>query len=301
MNILKGDNFRNRYRFKGLLTALSPLHIGTGEDIEESILKGNIEATVDERKEVKDVKVSLIATDHKDKPYIPGSALRGVLRHYLRNIFTDCGNERLIKEQVFESDEFKNKTQIEKINYMRDDASIWECVFGTPFAEGKVEFWDAPTINPTANNQFASRGWLADRNTYLVKSVAIDPETGTADPHKLYTFEVAPTGLCFEVNVVGQNVSNEELGMLIFALESFNSDILPVTIGGMAGRGFGRMKFELAEIHCLNENDLNDWIKNSRDRERAGYYSLKDVTDQKKQLIAHFKEKFFNNLGGANA
>lgn len=300
MNTLKGDNFVNRYRLVGLLTAISPIHIGTGEEVEEGKINKNLPEKDSKLKDQKEVKVSLIATDHANKPYIPGSALRGVIRHYLRNIFIGLGNPLLIQDPNFESDEYRDWSQEKQIDYMRNKASIWECLFGTPFAEGKAEFWDAPAVNSTTDDRFALRGWIPERNTYTVKSVAIDPETGTADPHKLYTFEVAPAGLCFQVNIVGQNLSQEELGMLLFGLESFNSDIYPITIGAMAGRGFGRMRFELREIHRLITSDLPDWIKQQKHKEAAGYYALKDVTAKKNELINEFKKSFQKILGGAH-
>lgn len=295
MNILKGDKLENRYKLVGTLTALSPIHIGTGEEEYESRLI-NGSNNVDSSTQKDDVKASLIAVDHNNKPFLPGSALKGILRHYLRDVFISLDKPEIVQDVNYEKEDFKNITQDEQIEYMRNDASMLECLFGTPFAEGKIEFWDAPS-NPVGDSQYTPRGWLDKRNTYLVKSVAIDPETGTAEPHKLYTFEVAPTGLRYDVTVVGQNLSNEELGLLLFGLESFNSDVYPVTIGAMSGRGFGRMKFSLKEIYCLRNNDLKEWIKNARNNENAGYYSLKNVTNQKEKLISEFKNCFNNQLG----
>lgn len=292
---LKGDIFENRYRLIGELISLSPTHVGTGEVREEAQTekKKTGDKTSDEK-----VEISLVATDVNNKPYIPGSALRGVIRHYLRHIFIGLSNNRIAQDQNFESTEFKEKTQEEQINYMRTEASMLERLLGTPFAEGKAEFWDASAINTVNGKQFKDRGWNSERNTYVVKSVAIDPTTGTAFPHKLYTFEVAPPGLRYELNVVGQNLDDEEIGMLLFGLESFNSEIFPLTIGAMSGRGFGRMSFKLKEIYRITQDDLPDWVKNSIKDGHAGYHALKNVTDQKDILIKKFKTAFQDSLGG---
>ena len=172
-----------------------------------------------------------------------------------------------------------------------------ERLLGTPFAEGKAEFWDASTQNTIDGSQFKFKGWNTERNTYEVKSVAIDPETGTALPRKLYTFEVAPSGLRYKVNIVGQNIDDEEVGMLMFGLEAFNSEIFPLTIGAMAGRGFGRMKFTLKQIYRLTRDDLSEWVRQAVSNNHAGYYALRDVTNQKDELILKFKTAFLQALG----
>lgn len=289
MSYLKGDTFINRYRLTGELTAISPIHIGSGEAIpDESILN--------EKKEP--VEVSLITTDYNKKPYIPGSALRGVMRHYLRHIFVGLGNNKLAQDQDFEADKFKNVEQGKQIEYMRTEASMLELLFGTPFAEGKIEIWDSTLLNPIMNNQFTKeQGWNPERQTFTVKSVAIDPVTGTALPHKLYTFEVTPPGFKYELNIVGQNLSNEEIGMLLFGLDAFNSDIFPLTIGAMAGRGFGRMKFSLKKIYQLTLKELPAWITNANNNGHAGYESLPEVTNKKAEFIQQFKAAFLQKVG----
>src|SRR5690606_4741622 len=84
------DNFLNRYRITGTLKTLSPLHIGTGEESED--LYGE-----DERKRLmkrvgKLPAVSTVMRDHRGKPLIPGSSLRGVLRHWLLDVLRGVGS-----------------------------------------------------------------------------------------------------------------------------------------------------------------------------------------------------------------
>ena len=82
--VLKGDEFLNRYRIEGTLTTTSPLHIGTGEARTESLPE-------DQSRPDEEHHVDEIARDWRGLPYLPGSALRGVLRHYLWHIFHGFG------------------------------------------------------------------------------------------------------------------------------------------------------------------------------------------------------------------
>ncbi|NWF92968.1 MAG: hypothetical protein HXY46_08625 [Syntrophaceae bacterium] len=286
---LKGDPFENRYRVVGVLESLTPLHIGSGLVREEPLSTSQEHTDPTET-----VKVSEICVDYSNKPIIPGSTIRGNIRHYLLHVFQPI-SATIAKE--FEGPEDLNQQQ--QIDYMLNQASMLERLLGTPFAEGKVEFWDAPLINRTIQMPpgYESAGWNPDRCTYIVKSVAIDPATGTAAARKLYTFEVAPAGMQYELNVVGQNLDDEELGLLFFGLEAINSEIYPLTLGAMSGRGFGRMKFSAKTIYKLDKQDLNEWIKQSIEKSHGGYYALKEVKDYQK-LINRFKDAFSELVGG---
>jgi CRISPR-associated protein Csm3 len=286
---LKGDTFVNRYRLEGELVTVSPLHIGNGEIRKDPLQTKDANAP-------KEVEVSLVATDIHNKPFIPGSALRGILRHYLRNLFVGMNKKKIADDTDFEAEKFKNFTQQQQIQYMRNEASMLDRIFGTPFAEGKVEFWDAPAVNAINTPVFADRGWNAERNTYVVKSVAIDPVTGTASAHKLYTFEVVPVGMKFHLNLVGQNLDDEEMGLLLLGLEAFNSDIYRLTIGAMSGRGFGQVTFSLEKLYCLSQKELPAWAKNALLKTESGYYSLPEIAKEKNEFIHRFKTALLKML-----
>ncbi|NTW72717.1 MAG: hypothetical protein HGA49_10830, partial [Eubacteriaceae bacterium] len=173
-------------------------------------------------------------------------------------------------------------------------ASLLEKVFGTPLWAGKVEFWDAPATGKIEGSHFKDKEWDDDRQCYLVRSVAIDPVTGAAEAHKLYTFEVTPAGLSYQVNIVGQCVDNTELGMLLFALNGFNSTIYPLTIGAMSGRGFGQMSFKLDKLYVLDDSPeaVKAWAVQANEGYHAGYYGLPEKRSDKESLINTFKQAF---------
>jgi CRISPR/Cas system CSM-associated protein Csm3 (group 7 of RAMP superfamily) len=332
--VFKGEPFANRYRLTGILTAQSPIHIGTGErrvdlsqftsDTHKELIKRIVNGYYKEAEQLlqglrskeqkekaaeerEDHYIDEIARDGKGLPYIPGSTLRGVVRNYLLQIFReypDQGKEiacdRSDKEIDKLQEELKKITsQEERLNWLKQQLSLLEQVFGTTLSESKIEFWDNP-LRPGGEvhaPELAGKGWETEQpQSYVVRSVAIDPITGAAEPNKLYAFDVVPKGAQFSVTITGQNLNAIELGFVLFGLDGFNSKIYPLTIGAMAGRGFGRMKFEVTEIACLNKDGLQGWIEKaiSTDHVQAGYESLPVVN--KDTLIRKFKDALQNAL-----
>lgn len=289
--VFKGDSFENRIRIEGTLQAVSPTHIGTGETREEK-REGK-----DGKKEKTDV--AMIALDANGYPFLPGSALKGVVRNYILQLLRGT-YPKVAWEHEYQSSQFRDMKQDDQIDFMRTKASMLEQVFGTPFAEGKVEFWDAPAANKVTAPEpqlWKTKGWDEAHQCYRVNSVAIDPTTGAAEKHKLYSFEVTPAGLEYQINIVGQNLSDEELGLLIFGLEGFNSNIVPLTIGAMSARGFGRMIFKADKIYRLTKDILPTWIEKSlKKKDLAGYAALPEVSGSADDLIRSFKANLFDTI-----
>lgn len=314
--IFKGERFVNRYRLTGILETQSPLHIGTGERrpekkffVSQKILdllrkeKENVPESFLEQFQQRPKKqedqaalVDTIARDFDGRPYLPGSSIRGVVRHYLLQVF--CGiNPAIANAPDYEAKRFKEKDQRQLKEYMRKDASLLEQVFGTPFAESKVEFWDASLIKKADDPQeLDMKGWDSDRQSYIVRSVSIDPETGSAEPNKLYSFEVVPPGAQFEITVTGQNLNAVEMGLVLFGIYGFNSAIYPLTIGAMASRGFGRMRFTFQDIRGVTTGEngnLRQWAAEALTSEHAGYNTLLSINEAeaKQQFITAFKAR----------
>jgi CRISPR/Cas system CSM-associated protein Csm3 (group 7 of RAMP superfamily) len=288
---LKGEKFVNRYRIAGTLTTQSPLHIGTGSRRPDEGQSGSKSASDGSSKSEEQHLVDEIACDFKGHPYIPGSSLRGVIRHYLFQVFRGIDG-RIARPVDFEDKRFREMKQNDQINYMKNEASLLERVFGTPFCESKIETWDAYLINAVQSpaEHLKDKGWDNAKQSYVIRSVAIDPETGAAEPNKLYSFEVVPPGAKFKVDILGQNLSDEEIGFLLFGFHGFNSEIYPVTLGAMSGRGFGRLSFEVNSIYYLDAKDMSPWVKVASQLNHAGYdlFSKMQPADAKK-LVPKFK------------
>jgi len=305
-NILKGDHFTNRYRITGTLVTASPLHIGTGVETDQ-IIKNETE-----RKQYQDRigKVPAVATvqrDHRQKPLIPGSSLRGAMRHWLLNVLQSV-DSTWADVRDYETDELLDMNQAEQINTIKNDFSRLELLFGTPFNAGKLEIWDAKCVTDDVQASDAMLNWDRQRLTYVDTSVAIDPATGTAKDKLLYKTEIVPPGVEFEANLVAQNLSDEELGLTLFALQGFNSEIYPIRLGARAGRGYGRMRFTPTKISYLDRESLGGWIKGTLNaisfdnadtaEVNAGYFALPELNDeQQRAKIAAVKKALTARLG----
>jgi len=297
---LKGDAFQNRYRITGTLTTASPLHIGTGE---ERLLNAD-----------SNIHVSTIITDCQGKPLIPGSTLRGVLRNWLLTILEGIPkclpsdstfHADWAKEHNYTDKDLLEKDQSKQIQIVKGTFSYLELLFGTPFNAGKVEVWDAicSTGNLQSMNDRLLR-WDSNRLTYVDTSVAIDPARGTAKEKLLYKADVVPPGVTFDLNLVAQNLSDMELGLVLLGLEGFNSKIYPVQVGARRGRGYGQMKFKMGSIYQLDSSGVKDWIKETlkamgAEAPLAGYFGLRKLAeDEQKQKIEDIKGHLVTALGG---
>jgi len=300
-NQLKGDAFSNRYRITGTLTTLSPLHIGTGEERPMEF------SSEDERNKFmekvgKIPNISTIITDHRGKPLVPGSSLRGVLRNWLLTVMEGIGIKWAVDRDYAE---LLEEDQTEQILQAQNDFSYLELLFGTPVNAGKVEVWDATCCTgdlEAMNDRLL--GWDSRRLTYVDTSVAIDPARGTAKNKLLYKADVVPPGVTFELNLVAQNLSDEELGLVLLALEGFNSQIYPIHVGARGGRGYGRMEFRMGAIYRLEQDGVKEWIRNtlhaeSTDTKHAGFFGLPKLTEaEQEQKIKDVKDKLIAAIGG---
>ncbi len=265
---LKGDPFMNRIRITGTLTTLSPLHIGTGEMREVRDTKDPNELR----------KVATIIRDYRGKPFIPGSSLRGVMRHWLLHVLQGLGSDW---GAMPDRTDLLAKPQSQQIEAIRTQFSWLELLFGTTMNAGKIEVWDSECITHRIEGPGdALLGWDPDRLTYVDTSVAIDPETGTAMDKLLYKADVVPPGVRFRMTLTGQNLSDEEIGLVLLALKGFNSTIYPIQVGARSGRGYGRMRFELGDIFYLDRSQVASWFEallqglDEPDEHEAGYFAL---------------------------
>jgi len=311
---LKGGDFRNRYRIEGTLKTISPLHVGTGD-----VDKERVPAVKSGGKVEKVPEVSTVMKDHDGVPMIPGSSLRGVVRHWLLNVLR--GEYAEWADVLTDPDEksLLEKEQGQQIQHIKDNFSVLQVLFGTSFNAGKVEIWDAScAVDDERKKKLTATKsllhWKEKSLTYVDTSVVINPETGTAQDKLLYQTEVVPAGVEFKFNLVGQNLSDEELGLILFGLQGFNSAIYPICVGARSGRGYGRMCFTLENVYRLQAGDeLKQWVERSiaamggdnkggKDslQENAGYFGLPTLTsDEQKALIRGVKDALLKSAGGA--
>lgn len=308
--LFRGDAFTNRYRIDFTLTTNSPFHLGTGEMIRNK-QRLPISVKQDEEGDKEDPMFSLVASDAKGRAHIPGSSLKGAMHGWLQRLFAhleEAGIGDLHGEKHYHPGEEKEEEMWKEDEAAKQHLSLLHLLFGSPRAAAKIDFWDAElagevkTPTPAKELNEALLHWDQTRQTVILKSVAIDPVRGTAADGKLYNFEAVPRGVRFQGSIVGQNLNEEELGMLLFALSGFNSQIYPVTLGAMAGRGFGRFECRINSIRRLGREHLKDWVATILESDKAGFELLAETsklaaeTEAAEEKIKAFKQAFVRRL-----
>lgn len=107
------------------------------------------------------------------------------------------------------------------------DLSCWTCrLFGAPWLASKVLIKDLYLLNP---RQFAG--------TQIRDGVAIDRDAGRAGSGLKYQFEAVPADAGFGLELLVENATEAELGLLWVGLSAFERG--EVLLGGAKSRGLG--------------------------------------------------------------
>lgn len=237
--------FSNRWRIEGTLTTRSPAHIGSGDPTERDGLCDRSDP-----RNVRKIQVSAVVTDYDERAYLPGSAIKGNLRSWARTHIRDRASSSNVQEEVFDA------------VFGSDDSRKVQAV------GGKVEFLNAfageatpPSLPPPY--------WSPERLTGVAASVAIDRRRRTAVEKKLFYHEFVPAGISFKTCCTAQDLSLDELQLLLVALEGFNEprDAAtgdPVTVGASTGDGYGRFQWRLDSISRLEKGpDVEAWLSSA--------------------------------------
>lgn len=224
------EKLENRTVLKGTIEAVTPLHIGSGKP---EIELGEVDMP--------------IIKDTNDQPYIPGSSLKGKTR---------AEAERILRKQniyVCTPPDVRNMCGSKKSN--PEEFCLCCKIFGTAGAvsvASKTRFRDAYPVNKVET--------LLERT-----GTAIDRKTGTVSKSALYSIEAVPAGTVFSFEVVAENMTDEELKVLLAALKSVEHSAL----GGSSSRGFGKVKINIDSVversakYYLGEEDQKEYTGES--------------------------------------
>ncbi len=257
--------FTNRIRIDGKLTARSNLHLGSGLTTSRPGLK-----ITEGKRKGDDPEIAAVAVDHQDRPYLPGTSLKGVLRAWLE----EHGLAGAIA-QLFGFEDKDRKSS----------------------AGGKAEFHDA-FIDDAA--QPATTGvnapyWCPKRRTGVTASVAIDRYTRTASDKRLFHREYVPPGVTFDVTITGQDLDDDEIALLLLALRAFAAGD-PVTLGSDTADGWGRFTWESETLRVLDPAGLPTWLASKK----SGYEGLPPASDVVRTEIDATVLSLQKRYGGRN-
>lgn len=178
-----------------------------------------------------------VMRDLFDRPYIPGSSIKGVVRSYIESIVRSLWphDDRKGRCNPVGRSEFwcvPDTGAYEDGQQRVDDDKLFSAhcpvcrLFGSPWIASKVSFIDAPVVADT---------WF---DTYIVRDgVAIDRDLGTAAGGLKYDFEVVPGGTEFDFEVRVENACEAEVGLLYLGISALGRGEL--SLGGMTSRGPG--------------------------------------------------------------
>lgn len=201
-----------RWRIAGEFTTLSPLHVGNGAITARANLR--------DKRDDSPCDVQAVVKDHRDKPCIPGTTLKGILRAWAKMFYPLLP----ALDRIFGKDAF-------------DD----------PTAEsGWAEFGNA-LLDRHATHDYAKYVpyWHADTFTGVSSNVCIDRVTGTAAKNKLFFQEFVPEGVTFRVELHTNRLTPAEVVLLLAVLEhGAEHESHPYQFGANGADGWGRVRWK---------------------------------------------------------
>jgi len=228
------DKFENRLVLTAKLVAETGLRIGAGgQSADPAASDLPVIKTID------------------GKPFIPGSSLRGVLRSHVERIVRAFEAVGPGKGACNPIEQGKLCVTDERREQIRNDASDGEAyartifdescrvcrVFGSPWLASRVRISDLLCVN----------GAEAETRD----AISIDREKETVA--NKYDFEAVPIGSKFQLEIVADNLSEVERGLLWLGIEELRRG--QILVGGFKGRGLGRVKLDNLQLHFVEGKD----------------------------------------------
>lgn len=221
-------NGKVRYVITGQVTTETGLHVGSGWSDPRT------DATV-----VKDL---------NNRPFIPGSSLKGALRSAVEQLVgsipsvsccqlsTASGTRCISTDQSWlqEYNELRESAPEEKlIEYLEGKVCDTCLLFGSPALASKLIVSDLPMVT-------------GDNTTEIRHGVGIDRDTETAREGVKFDFETVPSQRSFALELILDDPSDIDLGLLAAGLREMELGMIPV--GGNSSRGVGRCHLEIQRI-----------------------------------------------------
>jgi len=268
---------RNRYTFEGTLEMRTGLHIGGGK------------ATLSHTD-------SPVVLTPEGLPYIPGSSFKGTLRSTIEKIVASlpselglhsCGlpteentSERCpTAHQKQISDERRDRPgDVENILRRARQNLCHTCqLFGSPYAAARITINDLYLIN----DQWSGTAQIRD-------GVAIDRDSETAKSGLKYDFEVVPSTTTFEMRLVLENATAQDLQLISIGLSEFVSGF--GGIGGFRSRGLGACILKGLKIRFMDLARLDDTTR----KQRLQRYLRRKIDGTEDGLDPFDAQDFFN-------
>lgn len=248
---------QNRYQFTGQLVMQTAFHIGGGR------------ATLSNSD-------SPVVLTPEQIPFIPGSSFKGALRSTVEKLvpglpgLSSCGLIDLSNEEIEEGK--KNRTKMcptvrqrdiveERRNRPGREREILEraigdlcntCqLFGSPFAASRINVSDLYMPREEWSGIIQVRD-----------GVAIDRDSEKAKDRLKYDFEVVPASAVFELEIMLENATLQDLQLICIGLSEFVHGF--GVIGGKRSRGLGVCHLDKLEVSALELTGVTESERNKR-------------------------------------
>lgn len=281
----------NRYVFKGDLVMLTAFHIGSGA--------GRMTTSSSD---------SPVVLTPEEVPFIPGSSLKGVLRSTIEKLvpmlpgnWFSCGLIQLSDEEAEEakkqgqricptawSDDIaqekrQHPERTEQILRKARERLCATCqLFGSPFAASRVN------INDLYMPLKEWSGVIQVRD-----GVAIDRDSEKAKDRLKYDFEVVPSGVAFDLEIILENATEQDLQLLSVGLSEFIHRF--GSIGGKRSRGLGACQLEHLHVSALELTDIDPQIRNQRLRDYLLERRFSRIEEDGQVFLNEYISQIFNN------
>lgn len=217
--------FRERWRIEGCLMTEGPLHIGSGGITTHPDLKDGDEP----------VEIGDCIRDAEGLPVLPATSLKGALHAWLEG-------------------------RAEKAETCLGRVFGLDSVRDNPGCGGDANFHDAH-LCMGRTGQMPLTHWDAKRHSWIEVINSIDRERGVAAENHLAHHATVPAGVGFQVVISGRFTKpDQDIPLLLAALEGFNDRCDPVRLGSDTGSGKGRMRWELEAIYRMDAAGVAAWV-----------------------------------------
>jgi CRISPR-associated protein Csm3 len=209
--------FENQWEISAKLNLVTPFRIGGGQNAGEYSLSQT------------PVLLSYDASTQRAFPYIPGSSLKGVLRSSLERIIRTF-NEKEACIAV------RGKNASRETKFLCGNCVVCS-IFGSMEAGPKIHVRDSQLTRDMNFGEIVEErphcktDFDKVNGYYKVRIEKGKPKTD------LRNEEIVASGTSFDVNIILDNATEDEVGLILLALEEFNAK--RCYIGGSVSRGNG--------------------------------------------------------------
>ena|GEM_PF-651134 len=253
--------FQNQWKISAKLNLITPFRIGGGQNSGEYSLSQS------------PVLLSYNATTKQALPYIPGSSLKGVLRSCVERLIRTF-NENKACLSVAESSVGRNTKVL-----------CGDCIacsiFGSMEAGSKIHVRDSQLLS-TINlggiieeRPHCSTKFKRNRNSDIYEQM-YDRQNKKKPSINMLVEEVVAANTSFDLNIKLDNACEEEVGLILLALEEFNHKRCYIGGGVSRGKGFA----EVVEVKV---------VENTLQKDSASLFDIEEKEWDQTELLAAAK------------